>query len=216
MRIRIAYLMLVLGLIVMMFLAHGQAGEMDREGLLWFRDSSLGLKGPEWLTVIVRDVTALGSNWLLLYAMSTLTIVFLARRRLSEAVQVLLLSCGGVLLSMGAKYVFDRPRPDLVPHLIEVYTPSFPSGHATMSMVCLLGGALLVSPQWQVKARRVLVLSGLLMAILVGVSRVMLGVHWPSDVMAGWLLGILWVMMVDQYCSHRRGEVSSMIRLFKT
>lgn len=183
---------------------------MDRVGLLWFRDETLALAGPEWLAVIVRDVTALGSNWILLYAMGILTLTLMVRRRLIDAVEVMMLSLGGVLLSMGAKYVFQRPRPELVPHLIEVYTPSFPSGHATMSMVCFMGGALVIARHWlSLSARRALIASALLSSLLVGVSRVMLGVHWPTDILAGWLLGGLWVMLVDQYCTHRRNDVAA-------
>lgn len=210
MRIRIAYSVVLLGLICVTWLALGTNTVFDRAGLLWFRDESLALDGPEWLAVVVRDVTALGSNWILLYAMGTLTLTLMIRRRLLDAMEILLLILGGVLLSMGAKYVFARPRPELVPHLIEVYTPSFPSGHATMPMVCFLGGALVISRYWvPVMARRVLILCALLSVLLVGISRIMLGVHWPTDIVAGWLLGGLWVMLVEQYCSHRRSDVAA-------
>ncbi len=168
------------------------------------------LRGPVWLAVVTRDITALGSNWVLLFAMAVLALVLIMRRRVRDGLEVLLLSLGGVGLSMGAKYIFARPRPELVPHLIEVYTPSFPSGHATMSMVCFLTAALVMSRPWQhIGARRTLIVFAVLSSLLVGVSRIMLGVHWPTDVMAGWLVGGLWVLSVNQCCTHRRSDVAA-------
>ncbi len=210
MRIRITYLVLLITLTVTTWIALVGHSTIDRAGLLWFRDDSLALAGPEWLGVIVRDITALGSNWVLIYGTVVLTLVLVLRRRLWDAFEVVFMTLGGVLLSMGAKYIFGRPRPDLVPHLIEVYTPSFPSGHATMSMVCFFGGALVISRLWTpISARRALLVCALLSALLVGISRVMLGVHWPTDIIAGWLLGVLWVLWVHQFCTHRRSDVAA-------
>nr|WP_239090149.1 phosphatase PAP2 family protein [Marinomonas ostreistagni] len=101
---------------------------------------------------------------------------------------------GGLVLSLGGKYVFARPRPDIVESLTHVYTSSFPSGHATMSMVCFLGAALVFASLTKHQAlQRLLVAVGLLSALLVGLSRIALGVHWPTDILGGWLLGALWV-----------------------
>ncbi|MCO4785963.1 MAG: phosphatase PAP2 family protein [Marinomonas atlantica] len=202
---RLVYPVLLLGILLCIWLSFGQAGDFDRIGLLFFRDEQGRLLGPEWGSVIIRDITAFGSNWILLFGMAVMSLMFTLRRYYLQSIELLTMTLGGVFLSMGAKYLFQRPRPELVPHLIEVYTPSFPSGHATMSMVCFLGGALVIARMWPESiARRALITVAVLSSLVVGASRVMLGVHWPSDVLAGWLLGIFWVLVVHQYCSHYR------------
>lgn len=200
---RLSYPVLLIGILLCIWLSLGHAGAFDQAGLLFFRGEQGHLLGPEWLGVVTRDITALGSNWVLLFGVVALCIVLLLRKRISQSLELLAMALGGVLLSMGAKYLFDRPRPDLVPHLIDVYTPSFPSGHATMSMVCFLGLATVISRNWkEPSARLAFIMFAVLATLMVGVSRVALGVHWPSDVLAGWFLGILWVLLVHQYCSH--------------
>ncbi|MBJ7551393.1 phosphatase PAP2 family protein [Marinomonas ostreistagni] len=200
--IRIAYLMLGAVALISTWFSLGQPGVFDQAGLLLFRNDSLNLIGPHWLPVIVRDITALGSNWVLLYIMVSLSAILWFSQQRLEATKILMMTVGGVVLSMGLKYVFERPRPDLVPHLIEVYSPSFPSGHASMSMICFLGMAVVLSHGWAfARARRIFILIAIVSAVLVGVSRIMLGVHWPTDVIAGWAIGALWVLYINQYGS---------------
>ncbi|MAF16721.1 MAG: phosphoesterase [Marinomonas sp.] len=180
----------------------GQPNGFDQTVLLLFRDDSLNLIGPHWLSVIVRDITALGSNWVLLYIMISLSAILWCSQRRLDATKILMMTVGGVAISLGLKYVFERARPDLVPHLIEVYSPSFPSGHASMSMVCFLGMAVVLSRNWaHAQARHLFIIMAIFSAVLVGVSRIMLGVHWPTDVIAGWGIGILWVLFVNQFGS---------------
>jgi undecaprenyl-diphosphatase len=99
----------------------------------------------------------------------------------------------GRALTEVQKYWVARPRPDLQTHLVLVQTSSFPSGHATSSMIFYLTLALALtsSTRW----RRIAAAGAILLSILIGVSRVMLGVHWPSDVIGGWSFGLLWVLV---------------------
>lgn len=152
--------------------------------------------GPRWLEEVARDVTSLGGNAIL--AAVTLAVVgFLALTEKRAAAALVAASVGGgTALSSLLKLGFSRPRPDLVPHAVEVYTASFPSGHAMLSAVTYLTlGALLVrvQPRWRVRLY-ILALAGAT-TILVGASRVYLGVHWPTDVLAGWCVGAAWALL---------------------
>jgi undecaprenyl-diphosphatase len=99
----------------------------------------------------------------------------------------------GRVLSEAQKLWIARARPELEPHLVLVKTSSFPSGHATSSMIFYVTLAIILTRRtpWQTLA----VASAVLLSLLVGTSRVMLGVHWPSDVIGGWAFGLLWVLL---------------------
>jgi undecaprenyl-diphosphatase len=152
--------------------------------------------GPKWLEEAVRDFTALGSTAVLTLIVASVSI-FLALthcRRLAST--VLICTITGTLLSNFSKFVFDRPRPSLVPHQVEVYTASFPSGHALMSAVVYLTlGILIARTQPEFRVRAFIMGFAVFITLLVGVSRVYLGVHWPTDVLAGWSLGALWATL---------------------
>ncbi|PHK94234.1 acid phosphatase [Pseudoroseomonas rhizosphaerae] len=151
--------------------------------------------GPFWLEIMMRDYTALGSHAvLLLIGGVALGYILMLRKWLSATLLVVSFG-GGMALNSLLKLGFGRPRPDLVAHLAEVHTASFPSGHAMLSAACYLTlGTLLagVTPSRRLKAYILGVAIGL--ALLVGSSRVYLGVHWPTDVLAGWCLGAAWAM----------------------
>jgi undecaprenyl-diphosphatase len=152
--------------------------------------------GPRWLEEVARDVTSLGGN-AILTAFTLAVIGFLAlTEKRAAAVLVAASVGGGTALSSLLKLGFSRPRPDLVPHAVEVYTASFPSGHAMLSAVTYLTlGALLVrvQPRWRVRLYILALASAT--TILVGASRVYLGVHWPTDVLAGWCVGAAWALL---------------------
>jgi undecaprenyl-diphosphatase len=152
--------------------------------------------GPLWLEEMMRDFTALGGTGIL--TMLTIAVAgFLLLTRKSHAAAMILVSvASGVLLSSLLKWGFARPRPELVPHGAIVYTRSFPSGHAMMSAVVYLTlGALLARTQARSSVKAYLLAIASLLTILVGVSRVYLGVHWPTDVIAGWALGSVWALL---------------------
>lgn len=151
--------------------------------------------GPPWLEEVVRDITALGGTAVL--TLATLVVFgFLAmtgRRRTAWIVAGAV--AGGVIVSQTLKWGFDRPRPDLVPHASIVYSQSFPSGHAMMAAVVYLTlGALLARTQVRRRAKLYLIGAAAFVTVLIGVSRVYLGVHWPTDVLAGWAGGAAWAL----------------------
>ena len=149
--------------------------------------------GPPWLELTMRDITALGGIPVL-GLLSLLALGWLVLRRRWRSVTLLLLALpGGLLMNMLLKRGFDRPRPSLVAHLVEVETSSFPSGHAMLSAIGFLTlGALLAGGAERRRERGYILAAAVVLTLAVGGSRVYLGVHWPSDVLAGWCLGAAW------------------------
>lgn len=152
--------------------------------------------GPAWVEEMARDFTALGGTAVLtLVILATLGYLLLADRHRAAALAAVAVA-GGILLSTLLKIGFDRPRPDLVPHAAQVYTASFPSGHSMMAAVTWFTLAAILA---RVLATPVLKAYVLIVAafvsLLVGVSRVYLGVHWPTDVLAGWSAGAAWAAL---------------------
>lgn len=187
------FLLLVLGGLV-----NGGPPPLDEQIIRGLRsaDDPAVPAGPKWLANFMRDVTALGGYGVL--TLLTLGVAgFLAlRRRWGTAGLVLVAAIGGAALTEGLKGVFDRPRPAVVPHLDHVSTASFPSGHATSAAaVYLTLGVLLAGTVSRPAVRAYLLGWGVLLAGLVGVSRVFLGVHYPTDVLAGWAVGLSWAIM---------------------
>jgi undecaprenyl-diphosphatase len=131
-------------------------------------------------------------------------------RKRAAALLVLLSIVGGTIVSNVLKNAFARPRPELAAHLVDVHTLSFPSGHAMLSAVTFLTlGALLARVQAQLRTRMYLISVAVVLTLLVGFSRVYLGVHFPTDVLAGWSAGTVWAMLcwlVARFLQ-RRGRV---------
>jgi len=149
--------------------------------------------GPAGVEEMFRDFTALGGVGVLsLLTLASFGYLWLQGLR-RVALFLLLAIAGGLLLSLALKSGFERPRPELVSHGAMVYTSSFPSGHSMLSaVVYLTGGALLAMVHSARRVRIYLIGCSVLATLLVGVSRVYLGVHWPSDVLAGWAAGAAW------------------------
>jgi undecaprenyl-diphosphatase len=170
------------------------------------------LLGPRWLQETMRDFTALGGMAVLTLLTSAVAGYLVLTGKSRAALDVVVSIGAGILLSSLLKYGFDRPRPDLVPHGSYVYTTSFPSGHSMMSAVVYLTlGALIarVEPGMRIKAYVLSV--AVFLTVLIGVSRVYLGVHWPTDVLAGWVVGAAWALVcwAITLWLQRRGAVES-------
>lgn len=153
------------------------------------------LIGPKWLHLAATDVTALGSVTVL-GLIVLLAVVFMASlKRWSAALLVLVGAGGGVAISQGLKQLFGRERPDLVYRAVEASNPSYPSGHAMLSAVVFLTlGALAARFSDRRRIKALALGAGVLLSVLVGLSRIYLGVHWASDVLGGWSLGAAWAM----------------------
>jgi undecaprenyl-diphosphatase len=153
--------------------------------------------GPAWMEGSVRDISALGSATVLVL-LSVAVIAFLWMRGQGHAaLLVLVASGGGALLMTALKGVFERPRPQIVPHLFgNPGSSSFPSGHAlAAAAVYLTLGALLARMTEDRRSKVFVVSMSFVFVFLVGFSRVYLGVHWPSDVIAGWTVGLCWAVV---------------------
>ncbi len=151
--------------------------------------------GPRWMAEVGRDITGLGGV-AVLSLFITAAAGFLAIHHLYRTMAVLVVSTtSGIVVSSLLKNAFSRPRPDLVPHLSDVYTSSFPSGHSMMSAIVYLTLAAIVAPVLKHFWIRVYVLvCAISMTGLIGVSRVYMGVHFPTDVLAGWTAGLVWAI----------------------
>ncbi|NNJ27247.1 phosphatase PAP2 family protein [Alienimonas chondri] len=173
----------------------GDSSSVDRQVLMALRnmEDAADPLGPDWAEEIARDVTALGS----VTALTLLTIAALGHLALigrpKLAAATLTAIALGTLVSWLMKIGFDRPRPDLVPHATQVFTRSFPSGHSAMSAVVYLTLGLLAARSQPTRIGKLsFVIGATILTLLVGASRVYLGVHWPTDVLAGWTFGATW------------------------
>lgn len=170
----------------------------DTQILLAFREAGRpdDPLGPVWLEEAVRDITSLGSVSILVLVVASTIGYLLLIRRFAEALFVLAAVGSGQILSSVLKLGIDRPRPELVSRLAEVMSLSFPSGHAMLAAITYLTlGSLLARIVPGQVAKIYVLFIAVLMTLLVGVSRLYLGVHWPSDVLAGWYAGFAWATL---------------------
>lgn len=190
----------------------GDTEQFDRAIVLALRNAAdlSDPIGPRWFEEMVRDVTALGSMFVLTFVTAAVIGFLLLVRKYGAALLVFVSVAGGSLLGDLLKLLFGRARPDLVPHGVDVYTMSFPSNHAMGAAVTYLTlGALLARLQVRHRVKGYFLAISVLVTVLVGASRVYLGVHWPTDVLAGWSVGAAWAMGVWLVALwlQRRGKV---------
>jgi undecaprenyl-diphosphatase len=208
---------LVVGALVLCFgliaeeVFEGDTSRLDESIILLFRSAANPAEpiGPAWLQEMARDVTSLGSfaflGFLTLASCGYLLLVKKPALAMLMAVSVV----GGQILNTGLKAFFERPRPD-IDTTVRVFTNSFPSGHAMMSAVTFLTLAALLAranPDRRIKIYFLAI--AVFLTIVTGVSRVFLGVHYPTDVLAGWCTGSAWAMLCWTVALwlQRRGEV---------
>lgn len=190
----------------------GEAHAFDKALLLALRNPAdpADPLGPPWLEIMFRDITSLGGVTVLtLITLASVGYLILDGKR-AAALLVAVSVAGGTALSSLLKLGFDRPRPDLVAHLVDVHTLSFPSGHAMLSAVTYLTlGVLLARMHPRRRIKAYLIGLAILLTFLIGFSRIYLGVHWPTDVIGGWCAGAAWAMIcwLVAIWLQRRGDV---------
>ncbi|OGN50047.1 MAG: hypothetical protein A2352_09300 [Caulobacterales bacterium RIFOXYB1_FULL_67_16] len=152
--------------------------------------------GPRGLEEAMRDITGLGGATLVTLVVSGTVIALWRATRRYEAAVVAIVVIGAQLSANLLKTTYDRPRPDLVPHHMAVYSESFPSGHSSVAACAYLILAVVLARGLHARRdRAALYILALVLIFCIGLSRIYLGVHWPSDVLAGWTLGAGWAVL---------------------
>lgn len=171
---------------------------LDKRILLAFRQpSDLAMPiGPHWIKNVSLDITALGSAPVLTLITLMICGYLLLERKIAAAGLILFASISGTVLNQVLKDYVARERPNIVPHLAEISNSSFPSGHSMLSSIIYLTLAVLLVQTVKTRSTKMyLIGAAFLLAFLVGLTRVVLGVHYPSDVLAGWTAGTAWALL---------------------
>jgi undecaprenyl-diphosphatase len=183
----------------------GETLAFDRRIVLAFRspDDPSRPIGPAWIESVLLDLTAIGGPTVLGLVVLAIIGFMVLQTRYWTALFMFLTAASGEVVGFAMKSLFARPRPTLVPHLREAFSSSFPSGHAMQSAIVYLTlGAMLM----RVSERRLTKIycfgMALLLTMLVGISRVYLGVHYPTDVIAGWIVGLFWASLCWLVAQH--------------
>jgi undecaprenyl-diphosphatase len=166
--------------------------------------------GPAWVEEMARDVSALGGFAWITFATLVIAGYLWIDGKGRMALLLVATTGTGALVSMLLKSIFARPRPELVPHLSQVFSSSFPSGHSMIAAVVYLTlGSLLASVISRLTLKVYVLSVAVLLTVAVGVTRVYLGVHYPTDVLAGWLAGLVWALVcwLVARVLQRRGRV---------
>ena len=151
--------------------------------------------GPVWVEEAARDITALGGVAVLTLLVTLVVLHFLLRGKWRTGTFLAFVVIAGTLISNALKVFFDRPRPDLT-GIVHIATASFPSGHATVSAVTYLSlGVVLARASDRKRLKLFYIAAAIFLTGIVGLSRLYLGVHYPTDVAAGWALGAAWAIL---------------------
>jgi undecaprenyl-diphosphatase len=202
-RHELTWLFVGLGACVLLFVFIALAGEVIEGDTLTFDTKILrALRnptdpskpiGPPWIENALLDLTAIGGSTVLGLVVLAVVGFMVLQQRYRTALFVLLTTVTGEILNAGMKHLFNRPRPSVVPHLRDAFSTSFPSGHAMESAIVYLTlGAILMRAAETRLTKAYIMTVAVILTILVGVSRVYLGVHYPTDVIGGWIIGFMW------------------------
>lgn len=172
--------------------------------------------GPDWLKSAATDITALGGKYVIVLICGLVVVYLLIMRRFHSVALIVVATGGGAVFSQVLKTIFERERPSLVGHFTHFGGASFPSGHAMVSAVVYLTlGTLmarLVAERW---GKWYFLGAALIITLLVGITRVYLGVHYPTDVLAGWCAGLAWALLCWNVARalQRRGAVEAPVHV---
>ena len=171
--------------------------------------------GPAWMEDSLLDLTSIGGSTVLGLMVAAVTGFLVLQTRYRTAIVVVITSLGGEMLNAVMKHVFNRPRPSIVPHLRATFSTSFPSGHAMESAIVYLTlGAILMRAADSRLTKMYILAIAVLLTTLVGISRVYLGVHYPTDVIGGWIVGVMWASVC--WLAAQRFESTAHIQAEKT
>ena len=194
----VAALLLVFGFIADEVM-EGSTTALDQATILLFRggpDNLSGPIGPPWMREMARDITSLGSISVLGIVSFAVVVYLLLAKSRAAALLVLVAVLGGLAINSLLKIQFARPRPDLFVPAAKVFTASFPSGHAAYSAIAYMTLAALLARTTECRRLRIyFVAVAVTLTFMIGVSRVYLGVHYPTDVLAGWCVGSAWALV---------------------
>ena len=224
-RRELTWLFVGLGLCVLLFGFVSLAGEVtegdtqafDTKILRALRDPADPSKpiGPAWIQEPLLDLTAIGGSTVLGLVIVSVVGFLVLQTRYRTAIVVAITAGSGELLNAAMKHAFNRPRPTIVPHLRMVYSTSFPSGHAMESAIVYLTLAAILMRASDSRVTKIYTLGiAVLLTTLVGISRVYLGVHYPTDVIGGWIIGFMWASVC--WLAAQRFEDTAQIQAEKT
>lgn len=218
-KILINLFILVTALLVFTYVAKevvsGESEGFDEMTLDFLRhDGKIMSDKQTWLTGMMIDITALGGATVIFMITTAVVFYLLIQKQYEFMWLILIATVGGALLSLGLKELFARERPPLIFHLLTVKSMSFPSGHAMMSsVVYLTQGALLAKVQSNKNLKAYILTVAIILVFLIGISRIYLGVHYPTDVLAGWSVGLAWASLcwlAAKYLQRRKEQKSKM------
>lgn len=213
--VRAAWILTISGVLVFLSVAaavaNGSTAGLDNELLRLLRnpaDATVAW-GADWFQEMVMEISVLGGYTTLIIVSAVTLVSLMLLHQYQAALFLITVITTGSIVSSVLKEIFARPRPEVVEHLDRVFTSSFPSAHAMVSMLAWLTLAAVAVRFIPRHALRVfLLVAAVFLSLLIGVSRVYLGVHWPTDVVAGWALGLSWASaswLAAHYLSRRSG-----------
>ncbi len=200
---------------IALLVSSGSTANIDDLILLSFRqngNTSIPV-GPAWLMDFMTDISSLGSVSIIVAVTLFVSGCMIVKKNFNLLWIILFAAIGGGLLDLLLKYLFARPRPEIVPHLVNVESWSFPSGHSVMSAVIYLSLAVIFIPvDMDRSIKKYILTSAVIISFLIGVSRIYLGVHYPSDVLAGWMLGTAWccisMLLAERLTNRKLSEIT--------